>query len=313
MRIVFFGTSEFAAGVLSCLIDQGFDVKAVVTRPDKPQGRSLHVAAPPVKQMLLDKQICNIPVLQPAKASTEEFKLKLLEINADLFVVVAYGEILKQFILDIPKIACINVHASLLPCYRGAAPIHRCILDGCDQSGITIMEMVLKMDAGDILAVERVPLTKEMNFSNLEQSLLEASCRILPQVIKNFDYFYSNKCRQDENLVTFAEKILPDDMKIVWSDPVDVSFNRVRAFSPSPSAWSYVEFGTEVKRVKIKSCSPIYQKEVLPPGSAVIDGKNLFIVCADGRLQIFEIQLEGKKSVSSAEFINGIRSSIFFK
>ncbi|MBM3208076.1 MAG: methionyl-tRNA formyltransferase [Chlamydiae bacterium] len=313
MRIVFFGTSEFAAGVLSSLLDQGFDVKAVVTRPDKPQGRSLRVASPPVKQMLLDRPTSNIPVLQPVKASTEEFKLQLLEFDADLFVVVAYGEILKQFILDIPKKACINVHASLLPSYRGAAPIHRCILDGCDHSGVTVMEMVLKMDAGDILAVHKVPLTKEMNFSDLEQKLLEASCIILPQVINNFDYFYSNKVKQDEKIVSYAEKIQQEDMKIVWSDTADVSFNRVRAFSPSPSAWSYVEIGSEIKRVKIKSCLPIHQKEVESPGSVIVDGKNLFIVCGDGRLQVFELQLEGKKSVSSAEFLNGIRSSVFFK
>jgi methionyl-tRNA formyltransferase len=126
---------------------------------------------PPVKQ-LLSSQKSNIPVYQPLKASSDEFKEVLKTFDADLFIVVAYGEILKQPILDLPKKACINVHASLLPKYRGAAPIHRCILDGCTESGITIMEMVLKMDAGDIVAVDKVSLTRDMDFLALENKLL---------------------------------------------------------------------------------------------------------------------------------------------
>jgi methionyl-tRNA formyltransferase len=158
MRIVFFGTSSFAARVLAKLIEHEYQIVAIVTRPDRSKGRNLQSTPPPVKE-IAQKIRPDIPIFQPEKASTAEFASTLLPFEADLFVVVAYGEIIKKNLLEMPKLGCINIHASLLPKYRGAAPIQRALMAGEKETGITIIEMSAQMDAGDILAIEAIPIT----------------------------------------------------------------------------------------------------------------------------------------------------------
>jgi methionyl-tRNA formyltransferase len=168
VRIVFFGTSAFAARVLEDLIKQGIEICAIVTKIDKPKGRSLQTTPPPVKERALELAP-QIPIYQPKKASTPEFAEILKNYQADLFVVVAYGEIIKTLLLEIPPLGCVNIHASLLPKYRGANPIVRCLMNGEKETGITIMDMVLEMDAGDMLEVAKIPIPDSMTFGELDQ------------------------------------------------------------------------------------------------------------------------------------------------
>jgi len=310
MKIVFWGTSEFAARILSDLLAKTFEIVAVVTRLDMPQGRSLQLTPPPVKKLLLDSA-SKIPIYQPEKASTPEFAQILSSYNADLFLVVAYGEILRQNILDIPHKGCINIHTSLLPKFRGAAPIQRCLMDGCPESGVTIIEMVRKMDAGDILAQSVVSIPENMNFGELEEALLQECFTLVPKVINAFDQYYKNKTAQDENLVNFAAKILPNDMEINWKDSAQKNHNKIRALSPYPGAYCKVKIGEEIKRLKIKSsfiCSDLKGD----PASILSQNKELVIACCEGALSLGEVQLEGKKLMTAGDFLKGIHQKISF-
>ncbi|MBA3603356.1 MAG: methionyl-tRNA formyltransferase, partial [Parachlamydiaceae bacterium] len=174
MKVVFFGTPPFAAKLLKVLLEQGFSIVAIITKPDKPQGRSKEPLFPAVKETAL-LYAPNIPLFQPEFVSAPDFAPTLAQFDADLFVVVAYGEIIKQHLLDMPRLGCINVHASILPKYRGAAPIQRAIIGGEEESGVTIMQMVRKMDAGDMIRVAKVPIGQNMIYGELENELCEAA------------------------------------------------------------------------------------------------------------------------------------------
>lgn len=183
-RIVFFGTPSFAAEVLSFLVERSVPIVAVVTQPDRPKGRSQQIAPSPVKELSL-KKAPHIPILQPEKASEESFLQKLIELKADLFVVVAYGQILSQKLLDIPPLGCINIHASLLPKYRGAAPMQRCLMAGEKETGIAIQKMVRQLDAGDVIATAKIPIPPDMTHGELEEKLCSAAKPLLLPSSKN--------------------------------------------------------------------------------------------------------------------------------
>ncbi len=309
MKIVFFGTSPFAARILSFLLSQNVEILAVVTRPDRPRGRSQQLTPPPVKEALNQ----DIPVHQPEKASTPEFAATLAEYKADLFVVVAYGEIIKQNILDIPKWGCINIHASLLPKYRGAAPMQRCLLAGDPLTGVTIIEMVLKMDAGDMLGTAEVAVSPSMTCGELEEKLVTASCPLLLKILHDFEQGTVKRIPQNQDGVTFAHKITPEDEKINWTDPAQDLHNRIRALSPAPGAWCTLWVGSEAKRLKIKRSAPILEKKGQPGEILVFDAKEgLQIACGQGALALLEVQLEGKKTMKTEDFIKGVHCSISF-
>lgn len=310
MKIVFFGTSDFAARILKDLLNKSFDVVAVVTRPDRPQGRTLQLVPPPVKKLLIDQQ-SNLPVHQPEKASTPEFQEILSRYEADLYLVVAYGEILRQHILDLPKLGCINIHASLLPRYRGAAPMQRCLMDGCDKSGITIIEMVRQMDAGDMVAQTEVSISEDMNLGQLETKLMEASFELVPKVLRDFDSYFKNKIPQDPSQVTFAAKILPEELELNWNEPAKKIHDKICALSPSPGAWCKVKIGDDVKRLKVKSSSVILDATA-PAGSIISLDKEIVIACLQGAIRLGEVQLEGKKAMSASDFLKGIHQNINF-
>lgn len=310
MKIVFLGTSEFAARILKDLLDKAYDIVAVVTRPDRPQGRSLQMVPPPVKQFLNDSHY-SLPIHQPEKASTPDFEQVLSAYDADIFLVVAYGEILRQPILDLPKKGCINIHASLLPAYRGAAPMQRCLMDGCAKTGITIIEMVRQMDAGDMLAQAVVEVPENMTFGQLEVKLLEECFALVPKVIDNFDYYYQNKITQDPNQVTFAAKITPEDQEVHWSDSAKKNHDKIRAFSPYPGAWCKIKVGNDIKRLKIKSSLALSELKG-DPGAILKQNKELIVACSEGGLNLVEVQLEGKKAMSAGDFLKGMQQSISF-
>ncbi len=305
MKIVFFGTSVFAAEVLKHLQQQkDIEILAVVTRPDRPKGRSLSLSPPPVKE------VSKAPVYQPKKASTDEFANILKKLHADLFVVVAYGEIIKANILQIPKLGCVNIHASLLPKYRGAAPIHRALMNGEKETGITIIEMVLQMDAGDMLEVVKTPVPDDMTFGELEKKLCELACIAIMNTIHHFQKGTVIKTPQDPNLVTFAAKLTPEDEIIDWNKPAKTIHNLIRAFSPRPGAWCKIKIGDEEKRLKIKR-SLVIQEKSGPPKTFLSYGKEGWIVaCGEQALQLLEVQLEGKNTLSTQDFLKGIHQKI---
>ncbi|MDN3508436.1 MAG: methionyl-tRNA formyltransferase, partial [Candidatus Neptunochlamydia sp.] len=256
MRIVYFGTPSFAAEVLKFLIESGIEVIAIVTKPDRARGRSRKLAFSAVKE-LATKNYPDILLYQPDKASTTSFEQELRRFGADLFVVVAYGEIVKQELLDLPREGCINLHASLLPKYRGAAPIQFALLDGVKETGVTVIEMVAKMDAGDILAQGKIPIPTEMNGMELEEKLCALGKETLLRVIRNFSHYHSQRKPQDPKQVTFVQKIYPTMARIDWNQDAETIHHQIRAFSPCPGAWAEVEVNGQLKRIKVFKCNVV--------------------------------------------------------
>lgn len=294
--------------MLTRLIESGEEVIAVVTRPDRSKGRNLQPTAPPVKEIALKH---NLPVHQPEKASTPEFAEVLKTLQPDLFVVVAYGEIIKKNLLEMPKFGCINIHASLLPKYRGAAPMQRALMQGEKETGITIIEMSPQMDAGDILAIESIPVPEEMTFGELEKELCDLSVKLLFQVIAQIKNREEKKTSQDHSLATLAPKLTPEEEKIDWTKPAKTIHDQIRALSPFPGAWCTLQIGSEAKRLKIKRSKIIDQSG--PPGAILSFGKEGWIVaCGQGALRLIEVQLEGKKAMPAEECIRGIHQPVAF-
>lgn len=305
MRLVFLGTSHFSAEILDFLHSLPFEIAAIVTRRDKPQGRDLQMGTSPVKQRAL-ANYPNIPILQPEKASTDAFCEELKAFQADLFFVVAYGEILKTNILSIPSKACINVHTSLLPKYRGAAPMQRCLMAGETVTGVTFIEMALKMDAGDILLQEKVSIPSDMDVSELEEALLFASKKRLPEFLSNFDSYYAKKTAQVESDATFAAKIIPEDCVIDPSQSSEALHNRIRALSPAPGAYFKVRLGSQVKRLKILKSIAHSDSTSYAPGHLWVKDSSLYLATEKGFLELIQVQPEGKKSMLASEFLRGV-------
>lgn len=305
MNIVFFGTPLFAAKILDFLIKHHQKIVAVVTRIDKPRGRTKQLLPSAVKEYLL-REHPEIPLFQPIKASTEEFANTLKTFHPDLFVVVAYGEIIKKNLLDLPRRECINIHASLLPKYRGAAPMQRSLMQGEKETGISIIEMVLEMDAGPILSMEKIIVDEEMTFGELEEKLCTISGPLLLDVIKKIEQGKVNKNLQNHAEATFAPKIVQEDRLINWKDKARNIHNRIRALSPYPGAFCYVRIGKEEKRLLIKK-SRVSNLEDPTAGKTIsYTDKGWIISCGKGSVVLLEIQLEGKKSLSIDAFFRGM-------
>lgn len=305
MKIIFFGTPTFAAEVLEYLLNHNVNIVAVVSKPDKPKGRSGIPIATPVKSTA---NLFNpsIPVYQPELVSALEFSSILQQHEPDLFVVVAYGEIIKQHLLDMPKLGCINLHASLLPKYRGAAPIQRSIIEGEIESGITIMHMAKKMDAGDIIEMVSVPISEEMTFGELTESLCQAGKIALLKVIHDFEAGKIIRIPQDHSQATFAPKIELEDCEINWNLPTQKIHDLIRGVNPHPGAWCWVHIKGEKKRFKINR-TKIHADKQGSPGTILSDQKhNLMIATGTSALELIDVQLEGKKIMSSAELLRGL-------
>jgi len=309
MRIVFFGTSSFAAKILIKLIEKGYQIAAIVTRPDRMKGRNMQPSPPPVKETALKFNL-QLPIFQPEKASAPEFAETLRPLHADLFVVVAYGEIVKKNLLEMPKLGCINIHASLLPKFRGAAPIQRSLMQGEKETGITIIEMTPQMDAGDMLARESIPVPEEMTFGELDEKLNELAAKLIFRVIDQFKDGTVLKVPQDHALATLAPKLTAEEEKIDWNKSANALHNQIRALSPFPSAWCQIKIGPDVKRLKIKK-SKVIQMETPQAGALVTFGKEGWVVgCGSHALRLIEVQLEGKKAMTAEECMRGIHHPV---
>lgn len=306
MRVVFFGTPHFAAEVLNDLLANGVDVVAVVTKPDKPQGRSSELISTPVK-LAAQSHTPPLPVLQPEMVSSPENTPLLEQYRADLFVVVAYGEIIKQHLLDMPKIGAINLHTSLLPKYRGAAPIQHAIIHGETETGVTIMHMAKKMDAGDIIATVKVAIGPDTTFGELEAALCKEGSALLLKVIKAFETGPApSRTPQDHAMATLAPKIELENCKINWTMPAASIHNLIRGVNPYPGAWCNVHVKGQNKRLRIISSHPSTQAVDAPPCTLLPAPKgSLCVACGTGSLTVLEVQLEGKKAMKADEFMRG--------
>lgn len=302
LKIVFFGTPEFASRCLQYLLDHGVEVAAVVTQPDRPKGRSSQLAPSAVKEIAAGR----LPVLQPEKASEPEFLQELVRLQADLFVVVAFGQILPQKLLDIPRLGAINVHTSLLPKYRGAAPMQRALMNGEKETGVAIQKIVQKLDAGDIIALAKVPIPIDMTHGELEARLLEVTQPLLLQVIQQYETGDIQLEPQNHSDATYAAKISSEEGEIDWNLPAQKIHNLIRALSPKPGAWVWTNQG---KRLKILRSS--LAQGTGTPG--VILNSQGVVACGEGAIQLLEVQPEGKKPMKVSEWLRGLsdHSKIF--
>jgi methionyl-tRNA formyltransferase len=301
LRVVFFGTPHFAEKILEAVLASGVEVIGVVTNPDRPVGRSGKKVPTPVKRYALER---GLQVYQPVKASHPDFADQLKAFNADLFVVAAYGEILKPHVLETPKIGCINIHASLLPKYRGAAPIQRCIMEGEVESGVTIMEMEPKMDAGGVIKVVKTPISPDMNSGELFEVLAELGGNAIQDVLKQCEKEGIQAKPQPANGITMAPKIKPEESLIDWSQSAKKHFNQFRGLSPKPGVYTNVEIQGKQKRLLIKGMRPAQGKG--KQGELLQIKDKIQICCREGgAIELLEVQLEGKKRMPASEFLKG--------
>ena len=308
LKIIFFGTPEFASETLRFLLGQPVEIVGIVTQPDRPQGRSSSPVFSPVKQ-LFSAQGLEIPLFQPEKSSDPEFLDKLQKLHADLFVVVAFGQILPQKLLDIPPLGSINVHASLLPKYRGAAPIQRCLIAGEKQTGVSIQKIVKQLDAGDVIATSPMAIPSDMTFGELKEALLELSKPLLAKVLHLFEKGIPPAESQDHSLATYASKIEPEEGRIDWRKPAEELHNLIRGFSPKPGARCWVESAGEKKLVKILRTKVVSRKG--DPGEC-LKGDGVVVACGSHALELLEVQPESKKKMIASDWFRGFRSSLHF-
>jgi methionyl-tRNA formyltransferase len=304
-RIVFMGTPDFSVPVLRRLIHEGYDVIAAVTQPDRPVGRKRILTPPPVKAEALKH---GIPVFQPEKISLQEELEKILDLKPDLIVTAAFGQILPNQLLQAPKYGCINVHASLLPELRGGAPIHYAIIQGKEKTGITIMYMVEKLDAGDILTQVVVPVTETDTVGTLHDKMSKAGADLLSQTLPRLLAGTLTPVPQNSEAATFAWNIKREQEKIDWTMSGTQIYNQIRGMNPWPVAYTTLN-GTVLKIwASEKSVHPVSAE----PGTIVQLAEDGIIVAAgDGTaVKITELQPAGKKKMDAKQFLLGASSTI---
>lgn len=305
MRVIFMGTPDFAVGTLDELVLAGHEVVAVVTQPDKPKGRSGALAMSPVKEAALKY---NLTVLQPQKAREPEFVEQLKEFNADVIVVVAFGQILPAEIINMPKYGCINVHASLLPKYRGASPIQWAVIDGCEYSGVTTMKMDEGLDTGDILLVKKVKLDEKETGGSLFDRLSSIGAKLLIETLSGVENGSITPVKQNDAESTYVKMLSKSFGKMDFSKDAVTLERLIRGLNPWPSAYTFLNG----KMFKIWEADCMAEVDLTDkqknaePGTVTDINKDSFIVrCADGALIVKEVQLEGKKRMDSSSFLRG--------
>ena len=304
MKILFMGTPDFARSILEKLHKDGENIVAVVTQPDKPQGRKMILTPPPVKQYALEN---GIPVYQPLTLKDGAFAEELSRIDPELIIVAAYGKILPAYILDYPKYGCINAHASLLPRWRGAAPIQRAIMAGDTRSGVTSMYMAQGLDTGDMILTVEVPITEGDDFGTLHDKLAVAGGEAMTQTIEMLRSGTVIRQMQNDADATYAAKIENPDCVIDFGKSVTEVHNQVRGLSPVPLALTWMPDG---KRLKIIAAQKEICAVTAAPGTVVaIDRGTLDIACGDGILHITHLQPEGKGRMAAADFLRGRKLS----
>ncbi len=300
MKIMFMGTPDFAVVSLRALKNAGNEICAVVTMPDKPRGRGHKMAHTPVYEAALEY---DAPIYTPENLKKETFEEILKSHNPDVIVVVAYGKILPEYVLSYPKYGCINVHGSLLPKYRGAAPIQRSIIDGCTVTGVTTMYMEKGLDTGDMLLKEEVEITEDDNFETLHDKLAEVGARL---IVETLDCLKKGTCtpkKQNDDESCYAHMITKETCVIDWSKDAYTIHNQIRGLSPFPKAFTYFNS----KQMKILSSKPSKKNHNGDFGEVIEVLKDHFTVsCGNGSvIEIYSIQPEGKKVMSVSDYLKG--------
>jgi len=297
MVVIFFGTPGFALPILNGLRVR-HQLKAVVTQPDKPKGRHLNIRPSAAKEWALQY---NIPVLEPELLREPAFLNSLRALKPEAIVVAAYGKILHRDLLDLPKHGCLNIHASLLPRYRGAAPIQRAIMDDMEVTGVTVMQMAEGMDTGDILDQAEVAIGPEDEAASLAAKLAEAGARLILETLSEIESGSLKPIKQDEALATYAPPIAKAESDIVWSWPAPRIVNLIRALNPAPGAYTC----WRQRRLKIWKALSVPHETL--QGEFDIHDKTLLVGAGWGAIEVLELQPEGKNIMGAAEFIRGYR------
>lgn len=297
-RVIFAGTPEFSTGAFQALIDAGYTIVAAYTQPDRPKGRGNKVTKSPVKELA---ELHNIPVYQPISLRKEEAQAELKALNADVMVVVAYGLILPEAVLNAPKKGCINIHASLLPRWRGAAPIQRAIEAGDRETGIAIMQMDKGLDTGAVWCEGKLAITSEMNAGDLFAELKILGSQLLIDVLPNILEGTAEATPQPDVGITYAEKLTKEEARINWSETAELIDRKVRAFNPVPCAhttWNDQLFKVWETRLTDRPSSHA-------PGTLVVDNGALFVNTVSEQLEIVTMQVAGKKAMLAKDFLKG--------
>ncbi|MBO4326506.1 MAG: methionyl-tRNA formyltransferase [Clostridia bacterium] len=302
MKVIFLGTPEFALGTLEMLIRE-HEVVLVVTKPDAPKGRGGKIAMPCVKELALKH---GIEVYQPASSRTDEFYEKLKNAGADVMVTCAYGKILPARVLGITKYGCVNVHASLLPEYRGAAPLWHTVIDGKTESGITTMLTDAGMDTGDILLCDKTPIGPDMTMGELHDILAAMGPVTLRKTLAGLEKGCITPKPQDAAKATYAPMVDRDTGHIDWDKSAAEIHDLVRGTNPFPTAWSMLD-GRRVKiwRTAVTDSEALPDEPVSGPGTCIVNDGTLKVVCGSGIIEILEIQAEGSRKMSAGEYLNG--------
>lgn len=300
-RVLFMGTPEFAVSILNCLLESDIELVGVVSQPDKPVGRKQILTPTPVKKLALDR---HIPVYQPEKV--KELAETILALNLDLIVTCAYGQFIPSSILEAPKYGCVNVHASLLPKYRGGAPIHKALINGETETGVTLQKMVKKMDAGNMIDTIKVRITEDDDVGSLHDKLKVAGAALLKAKLP--DLFQANvlSLPQDESQVTFAYNITPEEEFVSFKRDVCVVYNQIRGLSPWPIGHGLING----KKLKLIKAFKIVEAHEYPLGEFVAFEKGLMIACQNGFVVITHCQYEGKERMDAAAFYNGLGKTL---
>ena len=300
-KIIFMGTPSFSVPILNGLVAEGYDVLRVVTQPDRPVGRKKVLTPPPVKEAALKH---GIKVLQPEKISGSPEMEEIISLNPDLIVTAAFGQFLPETLLKAPKLGAINVHASLLPKYRGGAPVHYSIIKGDSETGVTIMRMVKKMDAGDMLSQKAIPISKTDDVGSMFDKLSLLGKDMLLEMLPEFIAGNIKEIPQDETLVTYSPNITREEEQIDWNKTSELIDCQVRGMRPWPVAFTtYQE-----TRVKLWDTTPLDETTTKAPGTIIkINKKNFLVACGEGTvLQINDLQPAGKGRLKAVEYLNGV-------
>ena len=298
MNLLFAGTPEFAAHSLQALLDSEHQVLAVYTQPDRPAGRGRKLTASPVKALALEH---DLPVLQPQTLREAEVQQALADWQADVLVVVAYGLILPQAVLDAPRLGCLNVHASLLPRWRGAAPIQRAILAGDTETGVTIMQMDAGLDTGDMLYKVSCPIEPTDTAATLHDRLAGLGAMALVETLRRLDAGEVQPEKQDDAQATYAEKLQKSEALIEWSQSAEVLSRTVRAFNPWPVAFTR----WHDQNLRIWFAQALKETRDAPPGTVLAESREgIDVATGEGVLRITQLQLPGGKALDAGQFLN---------
>jgi methionyl-tRNA formyltransferase len=303
LNLVFFGTADLACASLAALArSPDFRVAAVVTQPDRPKGRDLRLQPPPVKREALASRL---PVLQPERARSPQFIAELKELRPDLIVVAAYGQILPGGILELPRFGCLNVHASLLPKYRGAAPIQWAILNDERETGITIMKMDAGLDTGDILTQERTPLEADDDAQSLHDRLARMGASLLIATLPDYLSGKIAPQKQPTEGVSYARKITKEDGRLDWARPARALWNQIRAFTPWPGAFTYLPQQVRQPMLKVWKAEVVSAPSGQPGRILQADRSGITVGCGEQGLRLIEVQREGGRRLRAHDFLAG--------